>query len=238
MKLLILAAAAAMLSPGAADAQTAAGPVAAPEGQRWSEVVTKTDAGGYLMGNPDAPVKVVEYASLTCGHCAHFAMEGEAPLKADYVDTGRVSFELRNYTLNVVDVAATLVARCGSESDFFPMVEVMYADQQGWFQSMIPQFQALLGAIDALPIAEQLPRIAEVGRLKGYAAARGIDGARVDACLADPAALEELRLLRASAERDYQVRGTPTFVVNHVRATDYNQWDGLKPALDRALAAK
>ena len=105
IKTVILAASALALAASGEVRANAAEPadVAAPEGQRWSEVVRRTQAGGYLMGNPQAPVKVIEYASLTCNHCAHFAAEGEGPLKADYVDSGRVSFEFRNYTLELLE---------------------------------------------------------------------------------------------------------------------------------------
>ena len=239
MKIAILLAAAAGMSfagqPVAASQPASAS--TAPDGRAWSAVVTKTDAGGYLMGNPDAPVKVVEYASLTCGHCAHFAAEGEAPLKADYVDSGRVSFELRNYTLNVVDTAASLLARCGDENQFFPMVDAMFARQGSWWSSKIPALRELVPQLQPLEPAEQLARIAEATGLKAIAAEQGLSKSAADACLADEAALDELAAIRASAMADHQVRGTPTFVIDGVTATDFNQWDGLKPALDRALGA-
>ncbi len=65
--------------------------VAAPDGQQWQDVVTKTEQGGYLMGNPDAPIKLVEYGALSCSHCADFAETAMPDLVSDYVDSGRVS---------------------------------------------------------------------------------------------------------------------------------------------------
>src|SRR5699024_5224786 len=88
--------------------------VPAPAGKSWSEVVTKTEEGGYRMGNPEAPVQLVEYGALSCSHCADFAKESSEELHNEYVDSGRVSYELRFFMLNALDVPATLLATCGS----------------------------------------------------------------------------------------------------------------------------
>ena len=87
------------------------------------------------MGNPKAKVKLVEYGSLTCPHCRHFAETGMVPLKA-YVKSGKVSFEYRNYILNGIDVAATLVARCGGAAALLPgrrpaLCDAARLDRQG-----------------------------------------------------------------------------------------------------------
>ena len=84
------------------------------------------------MGNPAAKVKLVEYGSLTCGHCATFAKAGMAPLVGTYVRSGKVSYEYRNFVLNGLDVAATLVARCGGPGRFFPVADTLYATQDQW----------------------------------------------------------------------------------------------------------
>ena len=86
-------------SAGDADAELAGDAIAAipaPDGQQWTDVVTVSDEGGYIVGNPDAPLKLVEYASHTCGACANFSISGAPALKKDYVSTGVVSLELRN----------------------------------------------------------------------------------------------------------------------------------------------
>ena len=106
---------------------TAPAPDAANAGKDWSETVVKTPEGGFRMGNPDAPTKLVEYASITCPHCRDFTKAGTGPLKEKYISNGKVSWEYRNSVLNPLDVAATLVARCQGPETFFPFVEQLYA---------------------------------------------------------------------------------------------------------------
>ena len=100
--------------------------------RNWSTVVAATPEGGFRMGNPAAAIKLVEYASLTCSHCATFAREGTPSLVAKYVKTGKVSYEYRSYILNGIDVAAVLATRCSGAKGFFPMAEALYANQPQW----------------------------------------------------------------------------------------------------------
>ena len=105
---------------------SASGPVEAveaPAGQKWSETVSKTDAGGIVMGNPDAPIKLVEYMSITCSHCKDFGEQAFAPLRDNYVESGRVSFEIRNFVRDPLDLSAAILSRCGGEGPFFPLTE-------------------------------------------------------------------------------------------------------------------
>jgi len=80
--------------------------VAAPEGQEWSEIAEMTDRNGYLVGNPDAPIKLEEFGAFTCGHCAKFTQDAHEELKRDFVDTGRVSYKLTPFMLHPVDAIA------------------------------------------------------------------------------------------------------------------------------------
>ena len=87
--------------------------IAPPAGKAWTDVVSKTPEGGYRMGNPDAPIKLVEYGSLSCPHCAHFAQEAFASLASDFVDSGRVSFEFRSFAIHPQDGAIASTAALG-----------------------------------------------------------------------------------------------------------------------------
>ncbi|MEN3972186.1 thioredoxin domain-containing protein [Sphingomicrobium sp. XHP0235] len=228
---LVAAALGAMMLPGTAAAQQQEAPHAA-----WSKVVTKTEAGGYRMGSPDAPVKLVEYASLICGHCAHFHEEGTAPLSADYIDSGRVSFEVRSYTLNVVDETAALLARCGSADTFFPMVDALYDAQGDWWTAKVDAVRALLPEVKALSAGEQRARIAQTTGLDTIASAQGLSRAQISACLSDETAVAELAAIHQTAQGAHGVRGTPTFLIDDVTMTTFNQWPSLKPTLDQMLA--
>ena len=95
------------------------------------------------MGNPDAKVKLIEYGSLTCPHCREFDETGVTPLINNYVKSGRVSYEFRNYVRDAFDLSASLVARCNGAKSFFPLERAMYKDQPTWVAKIqaVPQNQ-------------------------------------------------------------------------------------------------
>ncbi|MCA1653471.1 MAG: DsbA family protein, partial [Sphingomonadales bacterium] len=101
------------LAAATASTEVTAAPVAAPNGGDWTTVVSRTPAGGFVMGNPNAKVKLIEYGSLTCPHCAEFEEKGGKPLIDNYVKKGLVSFEFRNFVRDPYDITAALIARCG-----------------------------------------------------------------------------------------------------------------------------
>src|SRR5437763_2494485 len=114
--------------PVSAKAVTKAAPHA-----DWTHVVAATPAGGVVLGNPKAKVKLVEYGSLTCPHCRAFDQEGVPTLLGKYVKPGQVSWEFRNYVRDAADVTAALIARCSGARSFFPLVRALYKDQPVWF---------------------------------------------------------------------------------------------------------
>lgn len=197
----------------------------------WSKLVAMTPDGGFLMGNPAAKVKVVEYGSLTCPHCASFTNSAKAALAAR-VRTGKVSFEFRNFVLNGIDAAATLVARCGGTARFFPLTEKLYATQEAWVGKITALPQAEQQALQALPDAERLVRLGELGGMTQLAAQAGVAPARTKACLADPAAFQRLIQMAESAEAR-GVHGTPTFLINDVQAP-VNDWPGIEALIIKA----
>ena len=87
-------------------------PIAPPAGQKWADIAAETEMGGIVIGNPNAPVKLVEYASHTCHVCADFSKTGAAPLE-EYVAKGLVSYEIRNLIRDPIDLTFSLLARCG-----------------------------------------------------------------------------------------------------------------------------
>ncbi|MCJ7421515.1 DsbA family protein [Sphingomicrobium astaxanthinifaciens] len=208
--------------------------VAAPEGQQWSEIVTKTDAGGYLMGNPDAAVQLVEYGSMTCGACARFDMESKDAIK-DYVDSGRMSFEFRNYVRDPVDITAALLARCVSEDRFFAVNSALFASQNQWFGEQIPAIEQARLATQSAPPSDQFKAIAEASGLKTALAQRGLPSAQADACLADEAAATRVVAMKTTADSDYPITGTPAFLINGVMPTEPMGWATLEQKLKAAL---
>jgi protein-disulfide isomerase len=214
--------------------------VAAPAGKAaparavardWTKTVVVTPAGGFRMGNPAAPVKLIEYGSLTCPHCAHFSKSAKAALEAR-VRSGRLSFEFRNYVLNGNDVAATLVARCAAPAAYFRLTESLYAQQQQWIGRIGSISLDAKLKLSALPDGEMYGRIADIAGLTQLAAAAGVPPQRAKACLADPAGLARIDAMNAAAEK-LGVHGTPTFFVNGKRIHAH-EWAELDPLIRQA----
>jgi protein-disulfide isomerase len=224
-----IAVSAALAPAGAAPARKAAPARAAA--RDWTRTVVVTPEGGYRMGNPNAPVKLVEYGSLTCSHCAHFAHEAAEPIRAK-VRTGKVSFEFRNFVLNGIDVTATLLARCAAPSNFFPLTEKLFATQQQWVGRISGLSQAEKDKLKALPDADRLGRLADIGGLTALAAEAGVTPQKGKACLADAAALDRLGKMAESAEA-LGVQGTPTFFINGKMVAG-GEWTAVEPQIRQA----
>jgi protein-disulfide isomerase len=218
-----------LLASFAAAAPAAAQPRRAAAAVDWSRTVAATPEGGFRMGNPNARVKLVEYGSLTCGHCAAFAREGMRSLVGNYVKSGKVSYEYRNFILNGLDVAASLVARCGGPARFFPVADKFYATQPQWMGRLSALTAAQKAQLSALPENQRLGRLAETVGLTGLAAQHGIAPVQAKRCLADRAALDRLGRM-AEAAGSQGVQGTPTFFLNGANIGTHT-WATLEPIL-------
>jgi len=234
-RLLGLAAAAALVGTAgiAAAPKKAAAPAAAKSkaaATKWVRTVYPTAEGGYRIGNPAAPLKLVEYGSFTCSTCAVFAEQGLPPLLRDHVATGRVSFEYRNFVRDPFDMAAALVARCSSPGNFFPVAERVFQTRKSWVGRFNAMTEEQVRQVDALPVPERLVRYAEIGGLIGLAAQHGVPAAKARQCLTDQAALDRLVAMRQVALNRLGLRGTPHFILNG-RNTEAYDWASLQPLL-------
>lgn len=217
-------------------AGNAAAPVAAPaEGQDWTHTVTATPEGGFRMGNPDAPVKLVEYASLTCPHCADFSINGAPKLRDDYVRTGKVSWEFRTFVLNAFDVAVSLMARCQGEGPFFKLIEQTYAEQKNWAPNVSKITDADFARIQGLPENQQFIALAKAAGMDQFYRERGLSEEKANQCLSDKGALDQLVAIRDQAVKKEGVNGTPSFLINGKLAEGVYDFGTLKTALDTAL---
>jgi len=220
-----------------APAATAAAgaPTIPADGQNWTDTVSATPEGGFRMGNPDAAVKLVEYASFTCPHCAAFEAEASDKIQA-YVQKGTVSWEFRPFLLNAMDVAPSLLAGCQGAGPFFKLAEQLYADQPNWAAKYQSLSQAEIQRLQALPEAQQFSALAKAGGLDQFFGARGLPAAKAEACLTDKAATDKLVALRGIGTDRDGVTGTPTFIVNGTNAKDTYDWASLEPKLKAAGA--
>ena len=208
-----------------ASAANASKPVA---GRDWTHTYSVSADGGFVMGNPKAKVAIVEYGSLTCPHCRHFAEAAMKPL-ARYVRSGKASYEYRSLTLNQIDVAATLIARCDGPRRFFPIAEELYATQPTWIGKIT---EADTDKLNALPADEMMLGVAKVAGLLSLAASHGIPQEKAEACLKDQSAADQLSQMVQAAEAR-GVQGTPTFFVNGKQVPAYD-WETLEPFLKEA----
>ncbi|HEX8446008.1 MAG TPA: thioredoxin domain-containing protein [Sphingomonas sp.] len=201
----------------------------------WTKTIATTPAGAYVMGNPRAKVKLVEYLSLSCSHCAAFAAEGLPTLKRAYIARGLVSLEVRNAVRDGFDFAGVMLSRCAGPAGYFPASEQILATQPVW----MPKAQAFFEAQQGLPQpgseAEAVRRMATAAGFDQMMQARGLTPARVTACMADPKQTAIVTAMTAEAFNTRKIPGTPTFLINGVMAPETATWATLQPKLAAAL---
>ena len=221
--------------PATATAKPVAA-VPAPAGAAWRDTVVETPEGGHLVGNRNAPIKLVEYGSLTCPTCAAFSVEGMEPLLAEYVDSGRVSFELRNFAVHgPVDIVLARLARCSAKAAVVPLSDQVWKN----LKSLTGPLQANQAAVEQamnLPMDQRFAAMAQIGGFYDFFASRGISEDQARACLADVPSLEALAAATDRYAKQDQVTGTPTFMLNGDKLDGVYNWAGLEPILQRAGA--
>lgn len=225
-------------SKSAATPDAAATPAAAPGSTAatdWTKTVVETPEGGFRMGNPDAKVKIVEFASFTCTHCKDFHLEAEKNLKPTYVKTGQVSYEYRPFMLNVYDFVAAQVALCEGSDRFFTWAGELYGNHDAWVTPFTKLTEADIAPLKALAPGEQVKGLAVAGKMHEFARSRGMPRAQFDTCLSNQAQLDKLTAQQQAAIDAYQINGTPSFLLNGRKLDGVNSWETLKPRIDEAL---
>ncbi|MFM6853816.1 MAG: thioredoxin domain-containing protein [Sphingopyxis sp.] len=221
------------------DGGTAAGDaiakITAPAGKQWSQMVVPT-ADGFRMGNPDAPLKLIEFASPTCSHCAEFSRTGAEGLKTEFVDSGRVSVEVRPFMLNPFDLVIASLLQCAGPERFFPLLENNYQSQEELFAGLQGD-QAAIQAAAAQPEATRFAALARAAKLDQYFAARGIPETQTATCLASTASVNHWAESTERNGKQYEITGTPTFVLNERVMTGAATWEAVRDGL-RAAGAR
>jgi len=208
--------------------------IPAPEGTSWLETVTVSEDGqGFIVGNPDAPLKLAEYASHTCGACANFAVNGKPSLK-EYIKTGVVSFEQREIFLNTFDVVIATLAQCGTKERVQPLSDEAWQNLPAVMQGIQGNPQGIEAAAQ-LDIDQRFVRIGEVTGLIDFFAARGLSSDQAKTCLGDVDKIKAMEEATSAKAQEVGVTGTPTFTLNG-STVEANQWPGLEPILQRAGA--
>ncbi|MFS0773476.1 DsbA family protein [Sphingomonas sp. 1P08PE] len=211
-----------------APAVTAAAPA-----RDWSTVAAMNADGAYVVGNPAAKVKLVEWASYTCPHCGHFAVESAPVLKDRLIRSGSTSLELRHLIRDPVDLAAAITVRCAGPRRFAATNLAVFAAQDRWMGQAQTWLQANGERLDKLPRPVALRQLADGIGLTAVARAQGLTEPQVAACFADQPALD--RLLALSAKVPAEVTGTPAFFLNG-KLLPPGGWSQVQPALAAAGA--
>ena len=144
-----------------------------------------------VMGSADAPVTVIEYASLTCSHCAHFATTTFPEIKKKYIDTGKVRYILREFPLDPVAAAAFMLSRCAPEDKYYDVVDLFFEKQNDWAFTNRP-----LDALNAM--AKQI----------------GFSQQEFEACLSNQSLLDGVNAVKDRGNKEFGVNATPTFFIN------------------------
>lgn len=187
-------------SGGDAQAQTSATPAtpaapaaAAPRPAGTVDMARLLEEGSLpekVLGDADAPVTIVEYASMTCGHCANFHRNTLPAIKENYIDTGKARLVLREFPFDPRAEAGFMLARCADDK-YFAMIDVLFQQHQSWV--------SVENARDAL---------LQIARLAGFSQES------FEACLTDQKLLDDVRAVRNRGAKDFGVDSTPTFFIN------------------------
>lgn len=207
--------------------------VAASAARDWTIVAAPAPAGGYLIGNPKAKVKLVEYISYTCPHCRHFEEEAAPVLKGKMVRSGSTSIEIRNQIHDKLDLVAVILGRCIGPAAFPKYHEVVFARQDAWMTRGMAYDRSGAAKDGATPEA-RARKLADASGLSDIARGAGMTAARLDRCFADRATID--RSVQASAALRQDVRGTPAFEINGTLVQSVG-WAQIEPML-RAAGAK
>ena len=176
-------AAGALALPGAALAQ-AVGSVSV------ADLMAEGALPDVWEGSKDAPITIIEYASMTCSHCAHFHEATYPTLKSKYIDTGKVRFTLREFPFDPVAVAGFMVARCAGEKRE-AMIGLLFSQQKNWAFSDKP-LQGLTALVKQTGMSQE----------------------KFDACLQDKALYANVNQVFEKASKQFRVDSTPTFFIN------------------------
>ena len=200
--------------------------------QDWTRTVSRNPAGAYVIGSPAARIKLVEWESYTCPHCAAFARESQATLTDRWIRNGEVSLEIRHLVRDSADLAAAVVARCTGARGFFATSAAIFERQDKWLDRAYQFQQGNAARLGMYPPLARLRAIADASGLSDIGRAHELSDARLDACFADQAEVDRIVAMAGAAQG---VEGTPSFFVAGQRLDGFT-WDKVEPLLRARVA--
>lgn len=196
----------------------------------WTRLVRVTADGHFVRGNPAAKVKLIEYASFTCPHCAAFAAESVGPLEA-LIRSGQVSLEFRPALRDMLDLGAAITVRCAGPTRYFGMMQAVFADQNGWIERGVAHLQAQ--GDDKRPAPVRVRAAADAAGFTALARKQGLSAAQLNACFAD--ARRNQQLVTQAQAHWKRITGTPSFFIGDEKL-EAGDWATLEPILQARLA--
>jgi|TARA_B100000614_G_scaffold257042_2_gene276651 protein-disulfide isomerase len=176
------------------------------------ELLVPGPLGDMTKGDPMAPVTIVEYASLTCNHCADFGVNTLPKLEEQYIETGKVYYILRDFPFDPIATAAFMLAHCAGPERYFGFVDVLFAQQAQWAFTQTPM--------------EDLKAIARQG---------GFSEERFDQCMKDERIFNHVKDVATRGAKTFGVRSTPTFFINGEKVEGALPWNEFEPLIEKAL---
>jgi len=217
-------------------------PTTAPTARDWTKSVARTADGAYVIGNPAARVKLTEYLSYTCSHCADYSGQSTPTLRDKFIRSGSTRVEFRHATRDDLDLAATVIARCTGPAGFAATSEEIFAKQDDWLQRGVSFRQTNGSRIGLYPTNAKLRALADGSGLTDIGRAHGLNDAAITSCFNDTKSLMQLAVMSdgswkaINAASPPGMAGTPTFAVNGKFYPTLG-WAGLEKIL-RAAGAK
>ncbi len=205
-----------------------------PDKQNWLVVIDENDHG-HRIGNPEAEIKLVEFMSYTCNHCATFTRDGEGAIKLAYVPTGKVSFEIRHLLRDPVDLTAALLTQCGDPARFMQNHAAIMLKQEEWFETAGKTSQAQRARWQFGSNSARRQAMASDLGFYDIMERRGYTRTEIDRCLSDE---DKAAALAETSQRDIEtfgLQGTPSFLINDELLGGVHAWDTLQPKLDERL---
>ena len=213
------------LVAGAAFAQAKA------PARNWNTTVTVTPQGNHVLGNPAAKIRLTQWVSYTCPHCANFEEQAEAQLRLTFVATGKGAVEVRNFVRDPIDLTVALLANCGPPAKFFANHTAFLRGQAKWIGPLSNPSPAQRARWTSGAFAQRTRAIAKDFGFYPIMAGRGYTARQVDACLADEALGKRLAAATEEAATKQYVTGTPSFAINGDLLAGTHSWDTLRPQL-------
>lgn len=176
-----------------------------------AELMQPSKLGDIAMGAENAPVTIVEYASMTCGHCANFSVKTFPQIKERYIDAGKVRYILREFPLDPLAAGAAMLARCAGKEKYYPLVESLFAQTSKWV------------------VPNPLPALFAIAKQAGFTQQS------FDECLSNQKLLDDLEEVRKRGTDTFKVQSTPTFFINGERLLGDQPFSEFEKVIEKHL---